>query len=222
MKFFYRAKKQQWILHLLNFLLFTQNIHLSWDKNIIQVFIAMENHEIDWYSDFHFWAPPHPKSYCFAQLYIEPIACRNWEHNLVPPFSGTEVEWMIPQSYLDPLYDYRIWSSQRLGTVYAVKRGTFFISLEYLKHSNQHDPRKKKVYGSKFGALVGYLWTHPSSQTLRNSVKPTILSFNWDGYSLYVKETLKITCIGYQFWTSALLGFPNKVPTYLLHNPKRL
>jgi len=170
-------------------------------------------------SEFRFRGPPPMRSYCFVQLYIEPIACIKWTHNLLLPAGRKEVFWMVPVSYLDPLYGYRM-RSQNTDTVFTVKSGTFFICLEYARPNGAQDA-KKKIYGLRFWGVVSYLWSHPVWLKLQNSVRPSILSLRWDGYSSRVKETQKITCIGYQFWTSAMLGFPNRKAEWLQENQQR-
>jgi len=131
------------------------------------------------------------------------------------------VKRMVPVSYFDPLFDHRIDPEMYIDNVLTVKRGLFFIHLDKYLNPNDSKSKSQNTYGSKFGALVGHIWSHLAYRSLKNSVKPTILSFRWDGVSQNIKETLKITCIGYQFWTSAMLGFPKEDPLIHFTNPQR-
>ncbi|CAL8135917.1 unnamed protein product [Orchesella dallaii] len=145
---------------------------------------------------FHFYAPPAPKSYCFVQVYIAPKSCqKEWSYNVPLPMSRKVINLLVPDSFLNPIFDLRTNMTKVYADDFMFEKGNLlFIYV-------QRKPYECPEYAECIFTLVDFLWSYPYENSV-NGVLPTkilfeVEPFSNEGLGIVTSESV-FTCSDYK------------------------
>ncbi|CAL8114609.1 unnamed protein product, partial [Orchesella dallaii] len=126
---------------------------------------------------FYFYAPPHPKSFCFVQVYVAPKSCQEeWRLNVPQPIRRKYIYSVIPDSFLNPIFDLRTSMRTENAEEFSLEKANLIFIYVHRR------PYECFATADCIFNLVDFLWSNPYEYS-ENGVLPTKILFEVEPFS---------------------------------------